>query len=160
MGYCWRRLHHSPSLKLEYLTSSGITVYVSTQIYENPGFNELRKRQTEYATDLVKQIVTKSSGVFLWVSLVAQNPLLSLTNGDRLSDLQETLDPLPTSLEDLFRKFLDNLNPNTSNTLLDSFRLCKRAGADTIMPFISRRRRWRLCHWERNKAIDRLRVIV
>ncbi|KAF2268747.1 hypothetical protein CC78DRAFT_612995 [Lojkania enalia] len=45
--------HNVPSHKLQYLTSSGIQIYISAHLSENPAFNELHKPEPEYASNLI-----------------------------------------------------------------------------------------------------------
>jgi hypothetical protein len=49
---------------------------------------ELRQIDTEYADNLTREIVTKASGVFLWVKLAVHSLLDGFTNRDCISDLQ------------------------------------------------------------------------
>lgn len=70
-----------PKLRLEDLTFSGIQQFVAAKLHESAGFKELDRQEPEYARNLVKEIVAKSSGVFLWVDLVVKSLLNGLTNG-------------------------------------------------------------------------------
>jgi hypothetical protein len=56
-------------------------------------------------------VVSKASGVFLWVRLVVVSLLAGMRHGDRFSDLQRRLDLLPDRLEDLYMKILQSLDP-------------------------------------------------
>lgn len=101
----------SPSLKLQDLTYSDMKVFVSSQVESNEGFKLLSRTNPEYAGRLVESIITKSSGVFLWVKLVVTSILGGMTSGDRISDLQRRLDALPADLEHLYDDMLNSLDP-------------------------------------------------
>ncbi|KAF4625350.1 hypothetical protein G7Y89_g12817 [Cudoniella acicularis] len=115
----------SPSLMLQDLTYPDIKHYVSTKLYQNPGFASLMAEEAEYSSSLVMDIVEKSSGVFLWVVLVVASLTTGITNGDRISDLQERVDALPVDLEDLFTKILDSLEPSYRRHASELFRLVR-----------------------------------
>jgi len=85
----------NPSLKLEMLTKRDIDTFVRRQFRDYPGFLELKKTFPVEADQIVNTVVVKASGMFLCVSLVVQSLLAALANGDRLSDIQKTLDSLP-----------------------------------------------------------------
>lgn len=48
--------------------------------------------------DLIGKVVTKASGVFLWVALVVASLISGMNYGDRVLDLQKRLDLLPSEL--------------------------------------------------------------
>ena len=98
-----------PNLRLEDLTHSDIKYYIESKLSANPGFEVLRQLDSAYASQLVQNVTDKSSGVFLWVSLVTESLLEGLSDGERLSDLRRRLDSLPPDLEDLFWKILNSL---------------------------------------------------
>jgi hypothetical protein len=102
---------HAPSLMLQDLTYPDIIYYVSTKLHDNAGFRALENEESVYASRIVDEVAKKSSGVFLWVSLVVHSLMEGITSGDRISDLQDRLDALPTDLEDLFTKILDTIEP-------------------------------------------------
>ena len=102
---------HKPSLMLQDLTYPDIKHFIDSAFNNNPEFVELQKRESEYASELLKDIAQKSSGVFLWVDLVVHSLLAGLVNGDRVSDLQRRLDFLPPDLENLYDKMLNSLDP-------------------------------------------------
>jgi hypothetical protein len=102
---------HGPSLMLQDLTYPDIMYFIRSKFLGNLGFVELQKRETEYAAQLLEDIVQKAAGVFLWVQLVVHSLLAGLSNGDRVSDLQKRLSFLPPDLENLYQKILDNLDP-------------------------------------------------
>lgn len=102
---------HSPSLKLEDLTYPDIKAYVTAHLNDSSGFVQLCRREPEYADQLVKNIISKASGVFLWIHLVVASLLAGMGYGDRVSDLQRRLESLPPDLELLYEKILLSLDP-------------------------------------------------
>ena len=101
-----------PNLRLQDLTYNDIQRYVQDKLDEHPRMTQLRKLNSENVIGLVNEIVTKASGVFLWVILVVKSLLDGLTNRDRLSDLQKRLRLLPSDLKDLYQHMLlKHINP-------------------------------------------------
>lgn len=102
---------HRPSLTLQDLTYPDIKHYVTSNFHRDSGFAQLRSREPTYAGQLVENVVSKASGVFLWVHLVVASLLAGMGYGDRVSDLQRRLDLLPPDLGDLYEKILQSLDP-------------------------------------------------
>ncbi|PMD22533.1 hypothetical protein NA56DRAFT_570112, partial [Hyaloscypha hepaticicola] len=100
-----------PSLRLEVLTSADIYLFVTEKLCGNRMFLELQKLQPQEAECLISEVTAKPSGVFLWVRLVVASLLEGLRDGDSIQDLRERLLELPSDLERLFSKILDQLNP-------------------------------------------------
>ncbi|KAK3988997.1 hypothetical protein QBC44DRAFT_396840, partial [Cladorrhinum sp. PSN332] len=101
----------SPSLRLQDLTLNDITLYVHGHFDSQPAFAELHGLDCEGAEQLLQNIISKASGVFLWVSIVVRALLERLRDGDELGDLHETLDSLPEDLEQLFWTIRRKINP-------------------------------------------------
>ncbi len=102
---------HKPSMMLQDLTYADIKHYIRSNLQGNEGFEQLLKREPQFANQLIENIVSKASGVFLWVNLVVASLLTGMTYGDRTSDLQRRLDLLPPDLEALYEKILKSLDP-------------------------------------------------
>jgi hypothetical protein len=66
--------------------------FVGVKFEGNRGFLELKTIFPTETARLIRDIVRKSDGVFLWVSLVVKSLLEALTEGDGLVELQETID--------------------------------------------------------------------
>jgi hypothetical protein len=101
----------SPKLRLHNLTQNDIKLYTNNQLERNQKFIALKKREPKLAPQLVTEIVDKSAGVFLWVTLVIRSLLEGLRNSDRIPDLQRRLKELPADLEDLYRVMIRSLEP-------------------------------------------------
>lgn len=63
----------------------------------------------EPANLLVQNIVQKAEGVFIWVRLVVEDISEGLTDGDTLDELQQWLANIPTDLEELYRRVIENI---------------------------------------------------
>lgn len=60
---------------------------------------------------LVKHVVDRAEGVFLWVSLVCKELLRGYDNDDSWDMLSQRLNSLPTGLESYYRKMVDSIDP-------------------------------------------------
>ena len=89
---------HRPSLMLQDLTYEDIKSFATAELQSSPNFELLEKREPQYARQLVENIVSKVSGVFLWVRLVISSLIAGISYGDRINDLERRLDALPPDL--------------------------------------------------------------
>ena len=108
---CVEAFKCSKGLKLEDLTRKDIKEYVSRTLGTQARMQELRMENPSGAQNLVEQIVSRASGVFLWVILVVKSLIFGLNSSDRISDLQRRLDELPQELEDLYKHILSRMKP-------------------------------------------------
>lgn len=122
-------------LKLEDLTRDDIALYVRDVLEEHERFDALQQRDHRYQ-ELVRQIVKKAEGVFLWVSLVVQSLLRGLTSSDRMSDLQRRIELLPPSLEDFFRHMLDSIEEVYRKDTFKAFQYVLHAPPSGPIPLI------------------------
>ncbi|RGP69062.1 vegetative incompatibility het-e-1 [Fusarium longipes] len=99
-----------PRLKMEDLTHQDISNYVFAKFQADVQFKNLRRRQAHVAKELIESIVKKSSGVFLWVTIVVASLLAGIGAGDRVEDLQKRLDRLPAEIKDLYERILENID--------------------------------------------------
>ncbi|KAL4732217.1 hypothetical protein ACLX1H_001226 [Fusarium chlamydosporum] len=99
-----------PRLKMEDLTYEDISNYVSTKFKADARFESLQRRQPHIAKKLIKSVVEKSSGVFLWVSIVVASLMAGLGAGDRVEDLQKRLELLPAEIKNLYKSILKNID--------------------------------------------------
>lgn len=91
-----------PGLKLEDLTFPDIRKFVNDKLGSTDRWKELQVEEPEATIDLINEIVTSASGVFLWVRLVVASLLSGLGNRDDVSVLQIRLRRLPPELDDLY----------------------------------------------------------
>ena len=102
---------HKPSMMLQSLTYSDIRYYVTSTLQDDSRFAQFRKREPKYADQLIENVVSKASGVFLWVHLVVASLLAGMGFGDGVSDLQKRLDLLPPDLGRFYNKILQSIDP-------------------------------------------------
>ncbi|KAK7994564.1 hypothetical protein PG991_016152 [Apiospora marii] len=92
----------APLLQMHLLTQDDTKLYVAGKLDENQGFKEIRNIYPKQADEIKEDIVARSRGVFLWVSVVVQSLLISLSEGESISDLRATLDSLPSDVSSLY----------------------------------------------------------
>jgi hypothetical protein len=101
-----------PTLQLQHLTRPDIVLYINDKLAGHKRMTELRIRDPQESDALIQEIVSKASGVFLWVKLVVKSLIDGFTNRDRIPDLQKRLLLLPPDLEDLYRHmFMNHIDP-------------------------------------------------
>jgi len=105
-----------PSLTMGALTKRDISTFVSSSFDQSPAFQEMKEVYPNETQAMKDQILEKTQGVFLWVSLVLRSLLRGLREGDQLLTLQTKIDELPDDLEKLFQRSGTRSSPNTSLT--------------------------------------------
>lgn len=99
-------------LYIHELTRYDIHHYTASRLQEHPRWNVLENEASfGSASSLVDEIVSKSNGVFLWVTLVVCQLREGLTNDDSLSDLQRRLSSFPADIEKFFKHILSPVDP-------------------------------------------------
>ncbi|SMQ53164.1 unnamed protein product [Zymoseptoria tritici ST99CH_3D7] len=92
------------SLHLQDLTHEDIQRFVTDElgaaIRSNPGHGEL-----------VRQIVSKAQGVFLWVFLVVRSIRAGFENGDDMTIMRQRVADFPPELDVYFKGMFDRLDP-------------------------------------------------
>jgi len=91
------------------LTQDDIKHYVTSNFNKNPYFQRFALEQPAQAEAIVKAIVAKADGVFLWVVLVVVSLLEGLSNRDEVFYLQRRIDLLPRDLQSLFTAMLSKV---------------------------------------------------
>lgn len=103
-----------PSLRLQDLTFNDIKRYATETLAKKPRYRTLADDEPENAPTLIKEIVTKADGVFLWVVLVVKPLLEGLKNRDGVGDLRRRLALLPSSLEALYQQMMNRIDLSIS----------------------------------------------
>jgi hypothetical protein len=98
-------------LKLQELTYRDIQLFVHDKFYHNASFLKLIQREPTEAIALLREVVEKADGVFLWVKLVVQSLLDGIRNRDELADLWTRLRLLPRELRPLYERLLELIDP-------------------------------------------------
>jgi len=124
-----RAFASSPHLILQNLTYDDISVYVSKKLNNNEHMQALEISEPGLGARLTSSIVTKASGVFLWVYLVVGSLLDGLGNYDVGADLKRRLDDLPDELEALYWHMVDRVKPKWY--LEEGFRLLRMVKASS-----------------------------
>lgn len=103
-------LGFSPKLRLQDLTYKDIQRYVNDKFQAVPRLKSMTL-EDRYQIDKVKdEIVTRSEGVFLWVSLAVKDQIRGLRNDDSPEQLQERLADLPNEIEDIYIRMLHQID--------------------------------------------------
>ncbi|KAK4552316.1 hypothetical protein LTR86_010487 [Recurvomyces mirabilis] len=101
-----------PQLMLQDLTYPDIQKFVQDRFLSHSGFIRLKEFDPDTAHQLLDEVISKASGVFLWVRLVVESLLTGLRDGDRMSDLRRRLDSIPEDLHEFFWKMLSGVDEN------------------------------------------------
>lgn len=94
-----------PYLLLEDLTRDDIRTYTA-DLFRKKAEVALHDNVTELITT---EVVSRSSGVFLWVVVVIRSLLLGLRNGDTSEELLQRLHHMPSELGKLYLHILDKI---------------------------------------------------
>ncbi|KAL4910870.1 hypothetical protein BDW74DRAFT_172330 [Aspergillus multicolor] len=100
-----------PHLRLEELTSLDIKRYIDEKLEANERFLVLRQQNTSLCIQLVREIIERAKGVWLWVVLVTRSLLRGLRNHDTVADLLDRLRAVPEELEEYFLQMFSNIEP-------------------------------------------------
>jgi hypothetical protein len=96
-----------PSLQLHNLTFNDIERFVGEKFRMNNAFDRLARRDPKAANALIRNVVEKADGVFLWVRIVVKDILRGIRNLDNFSHLYARLNTLPKDLEPLFAHLIN-----------------------------------------------------
>jgi hypothetical protein len=109
-------------LRLEDLTRDDIKKYVAKNLKEDVNFME-----REFANPLLNQIAEdvtrRAQGVFLWVYLVVESLKKGLMDGAKLHELKQTLDSLPSDLEEYFQHMIESIEESYRQESVRIFRI-------------------------------------
>jgi len=100
-----------PHLMLQDLTSGDISTYVEDKLRKNVQMLRLEKQESTATAQLVDELVSRASGVFLWVYVVIRSLLDGLESRDKVVDLMLRVCELPTELDELFSVMLGRISP-------------------------------------------------
>ncbi len=92
----------SAQLKLQDLTRRDIKIYVTDRLQMNPEMATLLQQDPRRGNWLIKIVIAKAEGVFLWVELAVKILLKGLTNKDDWNMMNKRLDLLPRGIESLY----------------------------------------------------------
>ncbi|PMD49010.1 hypothetical protein L207DRAFT_522323 [Hyaloscypha variabilis F] len=123
-----------PSLRLQDLTYKDIRTYVYDKFGSDPLMLKLSKFHLVETANLVKEILSKANGVFLWVYLVVKSLLTGLDLGDEVSDLRNRLKSIPYDLEDLYQHMLNGIDKHYIDAAYRIFQIYNSASDVEVRP--------------------------
>ena len=112
-----------PMLRLQDLTFDDIQAYVFDKLEGHDRMRLLKNAEPGHAAGLVNEVVTKASGVFLWVTLVVKSLLNGLRNRDCIGDLRRRLSELPSDLDKFYTHMLNHVDPLYREQAARTFRI-------------------------------------
>ena len=89
-------------------TQEDMRSYTHDILEQEAAFVKLRCENPAYET-LVRKLVQKSSGVFLWIFLVVRELRNNLANEDSIADFERRIEAFPDDLEDFFIRMLQSI---------------------------------------------------
>jgi hypothetical protein len=104
------RLDVSQRIRLQDLTRPDIEAFVHERLRAEERFQNLQRLEEERCDRFEEQIVEKSDGVFLWVTLVLNMISEGLELRESLLDLERKLKTLPRKLEEFFDYILGSIS--------------------------------------------------
>ncbi|KAM0479002.1 hypothetical protein ACHAPX_004980 [Trichoderma viride] len=112
-----------PMLQLENLSRQDITLFVREKLQLAPGYSDFAATDLQTARKIITDIVDKSQGVFLWVSVVSGLLEDAFREGTSISNLQATIDKLPKEVDNLFYYIWDRTSKQFRAEASKYFRL-------------------------------------
>lgn len=97
-------LAENPSLTMQQLTQNDVITYVRGQFENCRAYHERKAAFPEAVATLIKDVVLRAEGVFLWVSVVVRSLKEDMEDGQSLNQLQTTLESLPEDINSLYTK--------------------------------------------------------
>lgn len=121
-----------PHLKLQDLTFLDIQHFVESSLHKHALLPSLDGREDKALSELIRRIVEKSEGVFLWVSLVVRSIRDGLIKGEPISSLSKKFDQLPSDLDGLYRWSLEKLPPSYLSDAFEIFQILRASQAQLV----------------------------
>ncbi len=122
---CVHTFKGCPTLRVPDLTTGDISIYITETLCQHETMVEFAKRHPEKATNLVREITSKASGVFLWVTITIRQLIDGLQSGDYVSDLQGKLRALPPDLKGLYGRMMDKMQVTHQAQAAEIFQLLR-----------------------------------
>ncbi len=102
------RMH--PSLRMQDLTGFDLEQYIDSHLKESVAYAELRDSHAEDVDRLVRSLLDKARGVFLWVSIVTDAVMTGMEAGQTIEELSLRVEQLPPDLSDLYQRIWERLD--------------------------------------------------
>jgi len=116
-----------PGLRLQDLTAHDIRHYVTSKLDLHEDRDRLISGPGNQfgPIDIIREVVRKPSGVFLWVTITVKSLEAGLDNGDDIFELKARLDETPADLQGLYLATLRNVEPRYRWQAADLLRIIK-----------------------------------
>ena len=95
-------------LRLQELTRSDMEKFVQDEFFDDERFLDAREKDDGYC-QLIRDIVDRADGVFLWVRLVTRDLLSGIGNSYSVAELQQRLYSMPEGLRALFERMFASI---------------------------------------------------
>ena len=100
-----------PKLRMQDFTRADMEFYVRDKLFESDRMRRMEERDQAKTSELLEDVVSKSSGVFLWVVLVVGMLLEGLADGSTLDELRKMTEEYPEELRSLYDLMFERMNP-------------------------------------------------
>lgn len=101
-----------PKLRVEDLTRGDIEHYVRDNLFAHERMLALQTRNKDATAEILNAVMSKSSGVFLWVFLIVRSLVEGLIDGSTLEELLELTEEYPRELQDVYRQMFARMKDN------------------------------------------------
>lgn len=102
---------HAPKMRLQDLTHEDIETYINDTIWNHLNMARLSHLDPREIIKISEALVSKASGVFLWVVLACQSILEGLEEYDTFPELMNRVTKFPPELSDFFGQIIDGIDP-------------------------------------------------
>ena len=99
-------------LLLQQLTTRDMELYTLSRLHSHPRMRKMSSENPSNASWLIKLIVKKAEGIFLWIHLILPNLLEELRNRPTWNDLFAAVDDYPQSLDGFYGRMLVPIQQN------------------------------------------------
>ncbi|KAH9907534.1 hypothetical protein F4778DRAFT_545284 [Xylariomycetidae sp. FL2044] len=121
---CFQAFAQKPKLRLQDLTVNDIKTYVDDTVGAHGYTLDLMSIDAAAISGILDTLVSKASGVFLWVVLACQSLLEGYDAFDYPKELQRRVNELPSELEDLFKHILRRIEPRYQVQATEVLKIC------------------------------------
>ncbi|KAF4982768.1 hypothetical protein FZEAL_1669 [Fusarium zealandicum] len=143
-----------PNTRLQDLSFEDMYRYVKDALRSSTQVRRLMRKSQDSGSALVLATIERADGVFLWVKLAVERMLSAFQSNDEIEDLEETLQSLPSELNELFENLLfkdQNRSGITQTAVLFQLMHARERVAD----FIKDESSTSLTVWELTFSLDR-----
>ncbi|KAF2110947.1 hypothetical protein BDV96DRAFT_193503 [Lophiotrema nucula] len=110
----------SRRLYLQDLTKPDIRRYARDKL-DNAKMQSLSKDEIQEFDEVIDEVVEKSQGVFVWVTLVVRSLREGLSNGDSIATLQQRVRAFPADLEPFFESLIEAVESTYQQIMATTF---------------------------------------